>query len=81
MSYYYIVEAVDESKVNPNDYEIVENDKGSLITLRFKWFTKEEIETTDFRPGFVKNMLKENELIHVICHKNVVTKMERYKKD
>ena len=80
MSYYYIVEAVDESLINTNDYEIVENDKGELKTLRFKWFTKEEIAKTDFRPNFVKDMLNDDEMIHVISHKNVVTKLDRYKK-
>ncbi len=80
IGFYYVVEAEDKTKVNPNDYEIVENDKGELKTLKFKWFTKEEIEKADFRPNFVKDMLNDNELIHVISHKNVVTKIERYTK-
>ena len=65
-SYYYIVEAENKENVNPNDYEIIENDKGELKKLVFKWLTLEEFRSVDFRPVFAKQMLTQNKLLHVI---------------
>lgn len=66
LGYYYIVKAKDESQVKEENYEIIENDKGELKKLRFSWLTKEELETSDFRPTFVKDMLASNGMLHVI---------------
>ena len=53
IGFYYIVNAVDESNINPNDYLRDELDKGKIQHLEFKWFTKEELKHTDFRPYFI----------------------------
>ncbi len=65
-SYYYIVEAQHQEDVNPNNYEIIENDKGELKKLVFKWLTIEEFRSVDFRPTFAKELLTQNKLLHII---------------
>ncbi|MBQ4542435.1 MAG: NUDIX domain-containing protein [Clostridia bacterium] len=46
------------SSVAPKeDWEIVENDKGILKTLRYKWVTLKELENEDLRPAFLKEKL------------------------
>ena len=46
------------SKVSPKeDWEIVENDKGVLKTLRYKWVKLSELEKVDVRPAFLKEKL------------------------
>lgn len=57
LGFYYIVEAVNEKDVNPNDYIRDELDKGQIQHLDFKWVTKEDLAKIDFRPVFVKNSL------------------------
>lgn len=39
------------------DWTFVENDKGILKTLTYKWTTKEELKNIDFRPKFLKNLI------------------------
>ncbi len=53
IGFYYIVNAIDESNINPNDYVREELDKGKIQHLEFKWFTKEELKQADFRPCFI----------------------------
>lgn len=53
IGFYYIINAIDENNINPNDYERDELDKGKIQQLEFKWFTKEELKQTDFRPCFI----------------------------
>ena len=46
------------STVAPKEnWEVVENDKGVLKTLRYKWVTMKELETEDVRPAFLKEKL------------------------
>lgn len=78
-SYYYIVEAVNKQDVNDKDYELVENDKGELKTLAFKWLTLGEFRTVDFRPHFAKQMLSENnKILHVISKDDESPKIEEW---
>ena len=47
------------SSVAPKeDWQVVENDKGELKTLRYKWVTLEEIANEDVRPAFLKDKLQ-----------------------
>ena len=39
------------------DWEVVENDKGILKTLRYKWVTLDELKSEDLRPAFLKEKL------------------------
>lgn len=65
-SYYYLVEAKNMNDVNENDYVRFENDKGVIKRLEFKWLTKEEFKSVDFRPHFVVNLLSAKKPVHII---------------
>ena len=39
------------------DWEYIENDKGVLKKLSFKWVNHEELSKIDFRPQFLKTLL------------------------
>lgn len=69
-SYYYLVEAKNLDDVNENDYVRFENDKGIVKRLEFKWLTKEEFQTVDFRPHFVVDLLSSNKPVHIINYDN-----------
>lgn len=46
------------SSVAPKeDWEIVENDKGILKILKYKWATLDELKNEDLRPAFLKEKL------------------------
>ena len=66
IGYYYIVNAVNEANVNPNDYVREELDKGKIQHLDFKWFTKEELKKEDFKPTFVVDCFDNKEAKLVI---------------
>jgi len=76
-SYNCVVEAKNPQDINPNDYELVECDKGEYKRLRFKWLTKEEMEKEDFRPHFASNIVKTKTVFHII-NKNDNAKIEEF---
>ena len=53
--------------VNPScqletkDYTIIENDKGKLKKLEFKWLASEELKTFDVRPQIIKDLILNND--------------------
>lgn len=67
LGFYYLVEAVDENKINKNDFHRDELDKGKIQHLDFKWFTEEELkDNVDFRPKFLPEHLDcEQPLINI----------------
>ena len=58
ISFYYILTSDDE--LDTIDFTLMENDKGNIVKLDFKWIDLEEIENYDIRPGFLKEILKNN---------------------
>lgn len=80
LGFYYIVEAEDPGMVNTSDYEIIENDKGELKKLVFKWFTKKDIETVDFRPVFVKDLIASEDMLSIVLRDEKIVKIDKYKK-
>ncbi len=58
ISFYYVLTTDDE--LATTDFIIMENDKGNVIKLNFKWIDLTEIENYDIRPGFLKTILKNN---------------------
>ncbi len=58
ISFYYTLNSVDELKTE--DFTLMENDKGNIIKLDFKWIDLEEIEKYDIRPEFLKKIIKNN---------------------
>jgi ADP-ribose pyrophosphatase YjhB (NUDIX family) len=75
-SYYYVVEAVNEVDVNPEDYVVMECDKGIMKKLQFKWFSEDEIKKADCRPSFVSQLLQPGKLLHVVNKNGEVTSDE-----
>ena len=66
IGFYYIVEAEDETNVNPNDYTREELDKGKIQHLEFKWSTLDELKRADFMPHFVPTAIEnKNVLINI----------------
>lgn len=66
---YFQVETEEDLKAE--DYSVEENDKGEMKHLDFKWVTKQELETIDFRPKPIKDLLTaENQSLTHIIHKD-----------
>ena len=66
LGYYYLVEPVDINLVNLNNYVTMENDKGKIVRLEFKWFTLEELQKEKFLPEILKTQLCNNTLTNII---------------
>jgi ADP-ribose pyrophosphatase YjhB (NUDIX family) len=66
LGYYYIVEPVNIDEVNLEDYIRMENDKGEMKRLEFRWFTLEELKNTRFLPEILKSKLEGNTLENII---------------
>lgn len=66
LGYYYVVEPKNLSDVNENDYVIVEEDKGKLVRLEFKWFTIDELKNEKFLPKPLVEELESNNLKNII---------------
>lgn len=63
IGFYYIIEACDETKLNLNNYEREELDKGQLIHHEFRWVSKEELKEINFRPNFLTKNIDAKETI------------------
>ncbi|MCQ2564751.1 MAG: NUDIX domain-containing protein, partial [Clostridia bacterium] len=69
LGFYYVVET--QENLPLTDYSVEENDKGIMKHLEFKWVTKEELSSTDFRPVAIKNiLLKDSTTPQHIIYKN-----------
>lgn len=66
LGYYYIVEPKDIRDVNLDDYVLMENDKGKVVRLEFKWFTLEELQIAKFLPESLKSQLNNLKLESII---------------
>ena len=60
ISFYYTL--VSTQELDTNNFTVMENDKGNIIKLDFKWIDINEIDKFDIRPKFLKEILK-NKLI------------------
>ena len=63
IGFYYIVNAIDESKITTHDYEREELDKGKIQHLVFKWVTLEELKQMDFRPKFLVDCIDKKDVV------------------
>lgn len=56
------------------DWSYLENDKGILKTLHYKWVNKDELEKIDFRPSFLKFYLFNNNFnfSHFVVKNNIL---------
>lgn len=58
ISFYYMLTTTDE--LDTTDFIIMENDKGNIVKLNFKWIELDKIDDYDIRPSFLKTILKNN---------------------
>lgn len=56
ISFYYTL--IPLQKLDTSSFTLMENDKGNIIKLDFKWIDINEIEKFDIRPDFLKEILK-----------------------
>ena len=56
ISFYYTL--VPTQKLDTTNFTVMENDKGNIIKLDFKWIDINEIDKFDIRPEFLKEILK-----------------------
>ena len=68
--YIYLMEPVED--IETKDYTRVENDKGVLKNLEFKWIDLNDIGELDFRPNIIKDKLKNKDWTfeHIIYKEN-----------
>lgn len=69
ISCYYLMELVDDD-ILQEDFSLIENDKGYIVKLDFKWIDINEIDNYILKPRFLKDLLKGTELEfkHLICN-------------
>ncbi len=63
---YFEVEAQNIDDVCLSDYERIENDKGFMQQLRFKWMTIEEAKAEFFRPECLLEILKAEQPLNLV---------------
>ena len=68
ISFYYLLTL--NENVETKDYENQENDKGKLVTLKFKWIDCKDIDKIDFRPDALINKIKSQnwDFEHIISY-------------
>lgn len=66
LGYYYIVEPLNMKDVNLNDYIVMENDKGKIVRLEFKWFSLEQLHDENFLPEILKAQINNDILTNII---------------
>ena len=66
LGYYYIVEPTNLDEVNLEDYIRMENDKGEMKRLEFRWFDLETLKDTRFLPEILKEKLTSDVLENII---------------
>jgi len=58
ISFYYTLTSI--SEFDTNDFMLMENDKGNIIKLDFRWIDLKKLDKYDIRPKFLKEILKNN---------------------
>lgn len=61
VSCYYLVDLV-EDNIPQEDFSLIENDKGYIVRLDFKWIDLNELDNYILKPRFLKDLLTSNEL-------------------
>ena len=61
LGFYYVVEAINETDINKDDHTRLENDKGFIQHLEFKWMSIDESKKQKFRPEFMLDLLAADE--------------------
>ena len=59
IAFYYLMDFKDD---DINDLSRVENDEGTLVNLKFKWFNLKELDSVNIKPVFLKEILTKDNL-------------------
>ena len=59
IAFYYLMDFKDD---DINDLSRVENDEGTLVKLKFKWFNLKELDSVNIKPIFLKEILTKDNL-------------------
>ena len=59
IAFYYLMDFKDD---DINDLSRVENDEGTLVKLKFKWFDLKELDSVNIKPVFLKEILTKDNL-------------------
>lgn len=69
LSFYYLLSPCED--VDTKDFELIENDKGNIVKLNFKWIDIAELDKYNIQPKELKDILKKNlEFTHIVIDKN-----------
>ena len=60
LAFYFLLKPIGD--FDYSDHDRVENDKGELKNLEFRWVTKEKLSKMDFRPAQIKELITNNKL-------------------
>lgn len=60
ISCYYLMELIED--VPTEDFSLIENDKGYIVKLDFKWIDINEIDNYIIKPKFLKELVKQPNL-------------------
>ena len=59
IAFYYLMDFKDE---DINNLSRTENDEGTLVNLKFKWFDLKELDSVNIKPVFLKEILTKDNL-------------------
>lgn len=59
--FYYLAEFVDKN-IDDKDFSLIENDKGNIVNLDFKWISLQNLCKINIKPSFLKELLASQEL-------------------
>lgn len=71
LGYYYIVIPKNKN-IKVEDYTRLEEDKGIIKKLNFKWFTADELKNINFKPSNLKELIQTNKFKHIIHRDNEI---------
>lgn len=56
ISFYYLFDFINND-INDDEFNLIENDKGHIINLSFKWVDINDLNNFDIRPTFIKDII------------------------
>lgn len=70
LSFYYILKANNIEDSKKQNFNLVENDKGKLVDMEYRWIALEDIGEYNFQPTVIKEKLKNKDFDfkHIIFH-------------
>ena len=60
IAFYYLMEFKDE---DIKDLSRIENDEGTLVNLKFKWFDLDKLNDVNIKPAYLRDILNKDNLV------------------